>query len=110
MRIIHWDKKRKFPTEAILPDWRKWAKQHEYLLDSTVPLTYGKMSILFEIYKHPDTHSKETYLLYHPPIGTAANTEILCILPDNIMLQQILEAEKQMALSVMKLLQQDENA
>lgn len=109
MRILHWDKKHPFPKKIILRDWRKWAAQNGYVLYSTVPLTSDKLSILFEIYKHPDPRHTDTYLLYHPPIGTTTNTEVLCILPDLTVLNQILEAEKQMALSVMKLLQQKDD-
>ncbi|GLV53953.1 hypothetical protein KDH_08040 [Dictyobacter sp. S3.2.2.5] len=109
MRILHWDKKRSFPKEIILHDWRRWAAHNGYVLDSTVPLTLDRISMLFEVYKHPDPHHTDAYLLYHPPIGDTTNTEVLCILPDRTVLNQILEAEKQMALSVMRLLQQKDD-
>lgn len=108
MRVLHWDKKRDSQIENILPDWRRWATNHGYFLVETAPLSCGSLSILFEIYQHQNPQYVDTYLLYHPPIGETRNTEVLCILPNKAILDQILEAEKQMALSVMKSLEQDE--
>jgi hypothetical protein len=106
MRVIHWDKKRKFYADLVLPDWRKWAQENHYILVETLPLTRGNMQILFEIYRHPDPNSLDAYLLYHPPIGATTNTEILCILPNKSVFEQVLQAEQQMALSVIKLMQE----
>jgi hypothetical protein len=108
MRILHWDKKHNILHDDIQQDWRNWAANHGYTLIKTVPLSLGGLSIIFEIYQHQNPNHADPYLLYHPPIGHTTNTEILCVLPHETALNKILQSEKQMALYVMELLQQDD--
>ncbi len=105
MHILHWDKTRDFQADSILPDWREWARRNGYQHIRSVPLSVGNLSITFEVFKHHNENHTDAYLLYHPRIGETTNTETLCILPDDRVLQQMFEAEQQMAISVMKLLQ-----
>jgi hypothetical protein len=107
LRILRQDQKPEKRAAAILPDWRAWAQRAGYRQRLTIPVSSGTLSITLEAWEHPT--APDTFLLYHPLIPGAPDTEGLYILADKEALESLLSATRQMAQGVMHMLQTRES-
>lgn len=103
LQILRSDQKPEKRAAEILPDWRAWAQRAGYRQRLTVPASSGALSITIETWER--SAGPDKFLLYHPLIPGTSNTEALYIVADRATLESMLNAARQLAQSVMQMVQ-----
>lgn len=103
LQILRSDQQPEKRAAEIIPDWRAWAQRAGYRQRLTVPTSAGALSITIETWERPTGPDK--FLLYHPLIPGTSNTEALYIVADRATLESMLNAARQLAQSVMQMVQ-----
>jgi hypothetical protein len=104
MNILRQDQQPEPRESLISKDWRGWAKGEGYILDRTIPVSQGAVTINLEVWANPFI-PQDNFLLYHPLIPNTEGTEALYILDDQNGLEGMLDVTTQMAAMVIALAQ-----
>ena len=103
LQILRSDQQPEKRAAEIAPDWRAWAQRAGYRQRLTVPVSSGALSVTFEAWER--SAGPDKFLLYHPSIPGTSNTECLYIVADRGTLESMLSAARQLAQSVMQMVQ-----